>query len=93
MKMKDFWICWAWDIDHTFIWKCAIDRTNIWNRKLKLEINEIFEKQIAALNDFKSLDLYELYRKILKELAVEPNNLLKYRQYVIKLEAPQVHVK
>ena len=93
MKMKDFWLCWAWDIDHTFIWKCPIDRANIWNRKLRLEINEIFEKQIAALNDFKSLDLCELYLKILKELTVEPDNLLKYRQYVIKLEVPQVHVK
>ena len=53
MKMKDFWICWAWDIDHTFIWKCAIDRTNIWNRKLKLEINEIFEKQ-SCVHIFKN---------------------------------------
>ena len=60
---------------------------------MRLEINEIFEKQIAALNDFKSLDLCELYLKILKELTVEPDNLLKYRQYVIKLEVPQVHVK
>lgn len=60
---------------------------------MRLEINEIFEKQIAALNDFKSLDLCELYLKILKELTVEPDKLLKYRQYVIKLEVPQVHVK
>lgn len=60
---------------------------------MRLEINEIFEKQIAALNDFKSLDFCELYLKILKELTVEPDNLLKYRQYVIKLEVPQAHVK
>lgn len=60
---------------------------------MRLEINEIFEKQITALNDFKSLDLCELYLKILKELTVEPDNLLKYREYVIKLEVPPVHVK
>lgn len=60
---------------------------------MRLKINEIFEKQIAALNDFKSLDLSELYLKILKVLAVEPDDLLRDRQEVIKLEVPHINMK
>lgn len=60
---------------------------------MRLKINEIFEEQIAALNDSKSLDLSKLYLRILKELAVESDNLFRDRQEVMKLEVPPRNIK